>query len=101
MDCSLFSMQPSQETRVLAACDGIDRDLGLLGMRVVRGNVRTRILHGWGPGQGGGGGRGGGKRGRYLLRIFTRTMVVGAFQDKSTNALHPYIFKNSETWSMG
>ena len=50
-------MQPSQETRVLAEFDGIkfNCDLGLLRMRVVRGNVHTRILHGWGPGIGWGG----------------------------------------------
>ena len=57
----LFSMQLSQETRVLAEFDGINWDLGLLRMRVVRGNVHTRILHGWGPGYGGGGGGGGGQ----------------------------------------
>ena len=49
----LFSMQPSQETRVLPEFDGINWDLGsgiVENARVVRGNVHTRILQGWGRG---------------------------------------------------
>ena len=45
--------QPSQETRVLAEFDGINWDLGsgiVENARVVRGNVHTRILQGWGWG---------------------------------------------------
>ena len=52
-------MQPSQETRVLAEFDGSNWDLGsgiVENARLVRGNVHTRILQGWGRGWGGGGG---------------------------------------------
>ena len=45
-------MQPLQET-LLAEFDGINWDLGsgiVENARVVRGNVHTRILQGWGRG---------------------------------------------------
>ena len=40
-------------------------------------------------------------RTEHCLRRRQEKEAGGAFQDKSTNAWHPHIFKNSETWSTG
>ena len=103
MDCSACSssMQPSQETRVLAEFDGINWDLGLFRMRVVRGNVHTRILHGWGQGIGW---VGGGASARAVgTTIFNKADGSGddSSENEYINVMFRYLFLGKDTETQG
>ena len=91
-------MQPSQETRVLAEFDGINWDLGLLRMRVVRGNVHTRILHGWGPGIGWGG-----EASAVGTTIFNNADGSGdvSSENEYINVMFWYLFLGKDTETQG